>query len=182
MASSFLRNEAQSGFAAAAAYDAGRPAYSPEVVDQLLERLSLKGVQHAKVLDLAAGTGKFTEALCSRPEQFNIVAIEPHNDMREQLSRKALDRVTVLNGSAEHMDGVEDGPFDGVIAAQVLNYVKMPSPVLTWSAVFPLVRSRADGRMPFRSTDSLQVRNSGCAERNSTGTQARGKLGVDLEY
>ena len=119
MAPAALRNEAQTGFKSAAAYDSGRPTYAPDVVEKLLQNLGLAGVNNAKILDLAAGTGKFTEALSARPEQYEIVCVEPHDDMREQLSRKALSNVKVLNGTAENMGEVEDGTFDGVVAAQV---------------------------------------------------------------
>lgn len=114
-----MRNEAQVGFKAAAAYDAGRPSYSPEVVERLLKHVGVSGIRQPKILDLAAGTGKFTEALVARQEEYEIVALEPHDDMRAQLEQKNLKNVTVIKGTAEHMDGVADGQFDAVIAAQV---------------------------------------------------------------
>jgi SAM-dependent methyltransferase len=114
-----LHDEAQTGFKSAAAYDTGRPSYAPEVVESLLKHLDVAGVKHAKILDLAAGTGKFTEALAARPEEYEIVAVEPHDDMRAQLSQKALKNVAVLKGNAENMEGVNDKTFDAVIVAQV---------------------------------------------------------------
>lgn len=119
MAESGLRKEAQTGFAAAAAYDAGRPTYLPEVVDLLLQKLEVSGVQGAKILEVAAGTGKFTEVLSRRPEKFDIVAVEPHDDMKQQLSNKKLERVTVVKGTAENLQVIQDGAFAAVIAAQV---------------------------------------------------------------
>lgn len=119
MATSGIRPEAQSGFAAAAAYDASRPTYLPEAVDRLLEKLQVANLQSARILEIAAGTGKFTEVLAARPEQFEIVAVEPHDDMRQELSNKKLPGVTVVKGTAEHIEGIEDGGFAAVIAAQV---------------------------------------------------------------
>ena len=119
MTSARIRPEAQTGFAAAAAYDAGRPTYRAEAVDLLLGKLDLAGVQGAKILDLAAGTGKFTEALSARPEEYEIVAVEPHDDMRQQLSDKKLHRVTVVDGSAEDLEHISDGTFAAVLVAQV---------------------------------------------------------------
>lgn len=69
--------------------------------------------------EVPTGTGKFTEALSARPEQYEIVAVEPHDDMRQQLSNKQLPRVTVVNGTAEKMPAAEDGAFAAAVAAQV---------------------------------------------------------------
>lgn len=114
-----IKNEAQTGFASAAAYDAHRPSFPPEAVDKLLKYLEIHSVEGARVADLAAGTGKFTELLCARPEKYEIVAIEPHDDMRAQLDQKKLQRVTVVKGAAEDLSQLEDGKFAAVIAAQV---------------------------------------------------------------
>ena len=46
---------------------------------RLLEHLQVSGVKRARIIDLAAGTGKFTELLVGRSEDFEILAIEPHN-------------------------------------------------------------------------------------------------------
>jgi ubiquinone/menaquinone biosynthesis C-methylase UbiE len=118
MASSNIKSEALTGFAAAAAYDEGRPSYSPEAVEQLLQKLEVSGIEGAKILDLAAGTGKFTELLSARPERFVITAVEPHNDMRKQLAAKDLRGVEVLKGTAESMQDIADGTFAAVVAAQ----------------------------------------------------------------
>jgi ubiquinone/menaquinone biosynthesis C-methylase UbiE len=119
MAASGLRHEAQTGFAAAAAYDAYRPNYPPKAVDELLRKLEVEGVEGARIADLAAGTGKFTELLSARPEKFQIVAIEPHDDMRAQLEQKKLRGVTVVKGTAEDLSQLTDGAFAAVVAAQV---------------------------------------------------------------
>ena len=119
MASSGLKPEAQTGFAAADAYDAHRPTFTPDAVETLLKKLEVAGVDGARVADLAAGTGKFTEILSARPENFEIVAIEPHDAMREQLSRKQLRGVSVVKGAAEDLSELEDGSFAALVAAQV---------------------------------------------------------------
>ena len=116
--SSGLNERAQTGFAKSDAYDQHRPAYSPSVVQLLLENLGVSGKHGAKILDLAAGTGKFTEALAGRDEQYEIVAVEPHADMRRVLDEKKLPRVTVEEGKA---DGIPLGreSVDAVVCAQV---------------------------------------------------------------
>ena len=119
MAFSGMKSEAQTGFAAADTYDAYRPTFPEEAVNELLKKLELSGVEGAKVADLAAGTGKFTEILSARPEKFETTAIEPHDAMRQQLVQKELRGVTVVNGTAEDLSELEDGSFAAVIVAQV---------------------------------------------------------------
>lgn len=114
-----IAGPAQAGFAPAAAYDAHRPSYAAEAVEQFLQRLEIAGVTGAKVADLAAGTGKFTEILAARPEHYDIVAIEPHDGMRAELERKGLPRVRVVKGTADNMSEIPDESLASVIAAQV---------------------------------------------------------------
>lgn len=111
--------EAQTGFASAAAYDAFRPTYPPKALSELLTRLDVSGVKGAKIMDLAAGTGKFTELLSARDERYGILAVEPHEGMREQLEKKKLRGVQVLDGTAESMGLVEDAEVAAVVASQV---------------------------------------------------------------
>jgi ubiquinone/menaquinone biosynthesis C-methylase UbiE len=115
-----IRQAALDGFAASSAYDAHRPSYPPEAVDQLLSALEVSGNDGAIVADLAAGTGKFTELLTARPEQYSIVAIEPHLGMKAELERKSLRGVKVVRGMAEDMSEIADGSFDALVASQVL--------------------------------------------------------------
>ena len=67
------------GFRNASSYDRHRPSYPPEAVDRFLKHLQVHGVKQARLVDLAAGTGKFTELLVGRDEEFEILAVEPHN-------------------------------------------------------------------------------------------------------
>ncbi|GAO15561.1 hypothetical protein UVI_02020300 [Ustilaginoidea virens] len=109
---------ATTGFDNAPAYDAHRPSYPPEAVGSLLAHLGVADKAGARIIDLAAGTGKFTELLAARGEGYEVVAVEPVARMRESLERKRLGRVDVRHGLATEM-GVEDGWADAVIAAQV---------------------------------------------------------------
>ena len=113
-----LDERAQTGFAKSAAYDQHRPAYSPSIVQLLLEKLNVAGHNGAKILDLAAGTGKFTEALAGRDEHYQIIAVEPHGGMRQVLADKKLPGVKVLDGKANGIP-LEDESVDAVICAQV---------------------------------------------------------------
>jgi ubiquinone/menaquinone biosynthesis C-methylase UbiE len=111
---------AQSGFANASYYDAHRPSYPTESVNALLEALHINDLKGARVVDLAAGTGRFTEILKARPEGYEIVAVEPHGEMLDVLKGKdGLKGVRTVVGKAEEMTGVEGRWADAVVVAQV---------------------------------------------------------------
>ena len=114
---------AEEGFRNATAYDAYRPSYPSEAVDEFLARLGVSGLPGARVVEVAAGTGKFTEQLARRPERFAVRAVEPHDGMRARLHDKAradpdLVGVHVFPGNAENMP-LEDEWGDACVAAQV---------------------------------------------------------------
>lgn len=113
-----LPDVANRGFAAALSYDQYRPSYPAEAVEQLLAHLQVKGLRGARILDLAAGTGKFTELLAKREENFVTIAVEPHEEMRGELEKKSLKSVTVLEGDAVKIP-LEAQSVDAVIVAQV---------------------------------------------------------------
>jgi ubiquinone/menaquinone biosynthesis C-methylase UbiE len=119
MGSSRIAPEAHTGFAASSAYDAHRPSYPAEAVSQLLSALKVADVEGATVADLAAGTGKFTELLAARPEKYKVIAVEPHKGMREQLVKKQIQGLKVLNGAAEDMSEIADESVDALVVAQV---------------------------------------------------------------
>jgi len=114
-----IHNSATVGFSNAALYDTHRPSYPPEAVQKLLDHLSLSNVQGAKIIDLAAGTGKLTECLAARPEGFEILAVEPHEQMRKTLEEKGLKGTSSADGTAQDMGSVADGWADVVVVAQV---------------------------------------------------------------
>ncbi|KIX06933.1 uncharacterized protein Z518_04909 [Rhinocladiella mackenziei CBS 650.93] len=122
MKTSELPEAVKTGFAPAAAYDAHRPSYPEEAVEQLLQGLKVAGVKGANFADLAAGTGKFTELLARRPEEYDIIAIGTHDGMRAQLAQKNLARVRIMKGTADNLVGIPDGSLAGVVAAQVSDF------------------------------------------------------------
>ncbi|GJN68464.1 hypothetical protein PLICBS_002507 [Purpureocillium lilacinum] len=122
---------AAKGFDDAAAYDLHRPSYPPRAVDALLAHLGVAGAGAHRVVDLAAGTGKFTELLAARRregegdgegEGLEVVAVEPVAKMRRELEAKRLAGVTARDGLATRMEGVEDGWADAVVAAQSFHW------------------------------------------------------------
>ena len=65
-----ITNSARTGFTNSAAYDQHRPSYTATATEKLLKEVRVAGQQHAKILDLGAGTGKFTEVLAARDEKY----------------------------------------------------------------------------------------------------------------
>jgi ubiquinone/menaquinone biosynthesis C-methylase UbiE len=119
-----IHQTATTGFGNANAYDKHRPTYPPSAVQDLLEHLDLAGKPGARIVDLAAGTGKLTEVLAAREERFRILAVEPHDAMRRTLEEKGLRGVETRDGTADVM-GVEDGWADGVVVAQVCEGLRL---------------------------------------------------------
>lgn len=113
-----LPSVAREGFKDASAYDTHRPSYPPHAVETFLKNLKVAGQSESKIVEIASGTGKFTELLARRPERFEVKAIEPHQGMRERLVEKDLQAVEVVDGTAEKMP-VGDEWGDACIAAQV---------------------------------------------------------------
>jgi ubiquinone/menaquinone biosynthesis C-methylase UbiE len=64
------------------AYERGRPDYPLAVVEAIASELRLPA--GARVLDLAAGTGKLTRALLSGG--LDVIAVEPQEELRERLA------------------------------------------------------------------------------------------------
>lgn len=119
-----LAPAAAAGFKDASAYDEHRPAYPAEAVQKLLEHMNLADAAHARIVEVAAGTGKFTEALAARHEAFEVRAVEPHPDMRRELEAKKLRGVSVADGSAQDMRVAvpEEGWGDGCVAGQAFHW------------------------------------------------------------
>ena len=89
-------------------YEHGRPDYAPAAVGALAAELGL--APHARVLDLAAGTGKLSRALVSAG--LDVVAVEPHEQLRDRLSA-GIGAERVREGVAEAIP-LEDGAVDAV--------------------------------------------------------------------
>lgn len=118
MPSDDINPQAESGFAKGKAYDKHRATYAQDAIDILLEKVGVLDKTGAKVLDLAAGTGKSTEALAARDEQYEITAVEPLESMRRILADKKLPSVTVKDGTATSIP-LEDASVEAVVCAQV---------------------------------------------------------------
>jgi SAM-dependent methyltransferase len=105
------------GFSQAAdVYERGRPSYPREAVHRIVEALDIRAGR--RVLDLAAGTGKFTRHL--RETGAAIVAVEPSAAMRSELTRLLPD-VECLEGKGEHIP-LPDRCVDVVTVAQAFHW------------------------------------------------------------
>jgi SAM-dependent methyltransferase len=130
-------------------YEQGRPEYPGEAIGFLVAGLGLS--QGNRVLDLAAGTGKFTRAL--RPFGFQLTAVEPTGTMRAELER-CVPGVTVLDGTAESIP-LPDRSLDAVTVAQAFHWFE-PDPalaeiarVLRAGGGLAVVFNRRDERVPW---------------------------------
>jgi len=100
----------------ASSYERGRPSYPPAALAWLAEKLGLRtGVV---VLDLGAGTGKFTRLLANTGA--DVIAVEPQDAMRAELAR-SLPGVPVKAGTAEAIP-LPDHSVDAVCAATAFHW------------------------------------------------------------
>lgn len=101
-------------------YERGRPSYPADAVAWLVGGLGIG--PGADVVDLAAGTGKFTRLLV--PTGARIVAVEPSAPMRAELAR-TVPGVEAVDGTAEALP-LADGSVDAVVAAQAFHWFDVP--------------------------------------------------------
>jgi SAM-dependent methyltransferase len=107
-----VHRAAAQGFARSAdAYERGRPGYPDEAIRFVVERLP----PGARVLDLAAGTGKLTRPLIAAG--LNVIAVEPVAQMRAALPTAAR----ALDGTAEAIP-LESGAVAAVTVGQAFHW------------------------------------------------------------
>ena len=99
------------------AYAKGRPSYPKAAIDYICSLVP----QGAVFADIGAGTGKFTELLAKRGYQ--MFAVEPNADMREQLNitLAPFSNVKILKGTAEATN-LPDHSVDVITCAQALHW------------------------------------------------------------
>ena len=115
---------AAAGFGAGAdAYERGRPSYPAAAVELLAAELGIG--PGTVVVDLGAGTGKWSRLLVARGAR--VVAVEPVPAMREALAA-AVPGIEVLDAPAEAVP-LPSGSADVVTAAQAFHWFD-PGPAL----------------------------------------------------
>jgi SAM-dependent methyltransferase len=113
-------DRARSFGARAADYAEHRPSYPADSVRWALGAAS-RPVHD--VLDLAAGTGKLTEALL--PLGLTVTAVEPDDGMLAELSSR-FPQVTALVGAAEEIP-LAAGSVDAVVVGQAFHWFDQPT-------------------------------------------------------
>jgi SAM-dependent methyltransferase len=108
---------------AAEAYERGRPDYPDRAVGWLVDELGIH--PDARVLDLAAGTGKLTRAIV--PSGAWIVAAEPVEGMR-RLFRSILPFVPLVGGRAEAIP-LADASLHAAVVGQAFHWFDAPAAI-----------------------------------------------------
>lgn len=113
-----MHHSAAEGYTPAAAdlYVRGRPDYPPEVDAWLRDTLGLQA--GVSVVDLGAGTGKFTRRLLQTGA--HVIAVEPVPAMRAKLAA-ALPEADTHAGTAESLP-LGDASVDAVVCAQAFHW------------------------------------------------------------
>ncbi|HEY9010693.1 MAG TPA: methyltransferase domain-containing protein [Devosia sp.] len=115
--------------AGATAYERGRPDYPAEVAGWLTGTLGLASGK--TVLDLGAGTGKFTRYLAATGA--TVIAVEPVEGMRAKLIA-ALPQVQAVAGTAEAIP-LPDASVDVVLCAQAFHWFATKAALIEISRV-----------------------------------------------
>jgi SAM-dependent methyltransferase len=112
-----IHEAAARGFEAAVErYERGRPGYPEDAVANLCRELGIGAGRD--VLELGAGTGKFTALILGAGAR--VTAVEPVAGMRERLAA-TCPTAEVLDGTAEAIPR-PDGAADAVVAAQAFHW------------------------------------------------------------
>lgn len=98
------------------AYERGRPDYPKSAVEHLVGVLQIR--EDSTVLDLAAGTGKFTKHILAVAG--SVIAIEPEESMRDELADR-FPGVLVHDGRGTSIP-LPDGSVDVVTIAQAFHW------------------------------------------------------------
>lgn len=166
-----VHQAATQGYTANAdSYVRGRPDYPPELAGWLVETLGLRA--GASVIDLGAGTGKFTPRLVQTGAR--VIAVEPVDSMRAKLSA-ALPGVEALKGTAQSIP-LADASVDSVVCAQSFHWFANRDSlaeihrVLKPGGRLGLVWNLRDFRVPWvKKLDDIVNRYEGGTPRFYTG-------------
>ncbi|MBI4425535.1 MAG: methyltransferase domain-containing protein [Elusimicrobia bacterium] len=179
---------AAGGFGKAAdAYERGRPDYPKAAVDLLVEKLRIGS--EAVVVDLGAGTGKWTRMLL--PTGAQLVAIEPVDEMRAKFG-ELNPKVLIAPGSAEFIT-LPTATVDVVTCAQSFHWFQGPLAlreihrVLVPRGGLGLLWNARDESVEWVAQLSLLIdRYSGAAPRYRTGAWRKAfrdaSLFTELQY
>ena len=168
---SSVHRAAAEGFSSGAdTYVRGRPDYPPEALDWLRNVVGA-GVGKT-VVDLGAGTGKFTKVLLTTGA--HVIAVDPVTPMLDRLRRDVPGAEAVV-GDAEHIP-VASGAVDAVVCAQSFHWFATPAAVaeirrvLEPDGVFGLIWNQRDESVSWvAEMGRIFERYSGDAPRMMSG-------------
>lgn len=153
---------------AVGAYEAGRPSYPAEIVAALP-----LATAHC-IVDLGAGTGKFTRLLLRHlSETARLIAVEPVAEMSAKLATEA--GIEVINSRADAI-ALETGSVDLVTCAQAFHWFDNEASVaeiarlLHPGGTLALVWNNRDDRAPWVDALSVMIEGyAGDTPRQRTG-------------
>ncbi|KAI9361154.1 S-adenosyl-L-methionine-dependent methyltransferase [Zopfochytrium polystomum] len=117
--SNAIHSVAAAGFVDGALYDSARPGFPEECLPHLLPpHLLPSPPSSARIVEVASGTGKFTELLAGRYP--HLTAVEPSAAFRATFAER-FPNVRCVDGTATQLP-VADGAADVVISAQAFHW------------------------------------------------------------
>jgi SAM-dependent methyltransferase len=102
-------------------YDQARPDFPPEPIDWAWQRLGLG--EDDTVVDLAAGTGKLSQALVGRAGR--LIAVEPQAEMRRVLAER-VPAAEIVDATAEELP-LNAGSVRAVFVASAFHWFDGPA-------------------------------------------------------
>lgn len=139
-----MLSRARSFTVGADAYDAYRPGYPCELLDDVLG-FAGEGTSH-RVLEVGAGTGKLTLPMARRG--LEVTALEPAADMarvlRANADREGVGALVTIRMAAFEDVVAGDGPYSLVIAAQSFHWA---DPVTRWARLVDLMDANGTAAM-----------------------------------
>lgn len=130
-------------------YERGRPSYPADAVQWLVDGLAIGPGRD--VVDLAAGTGKFTRLLV--PTGARLSAVEPSAAMRAEFATQLPD-VPIVDGTAEQLP-LRDASVDAVTVAQAFHWFDVRSAtaelarVIRPGGAFGMIWNERDARVDW---------------------------------
>ena len=162
------------------AYERGRPTYPEPAVDCLIHALDISAGR--TVVELGAGTGKFTRLLLGTGAR--LIAVEPVEAMRRKLHE--IPGIEVLAGQAEAIP-LPDGSAHAVVVAQAFHWFRGPEAlteihrILGAGGSLGLIWNRREDDHPWeKKINALLARHQENAPRYRSGEWKDAFLGSAL--
>jgi len=147
--------------ATANAYDTVRPSYPASTVQYIKNVISSNNTSSPlRVLELGAGTGKFTRSFFgdsdgTEKERMHYISTEPSDGFRDVLAKSAPTGVSHVMAATGDSIGVPSGSLDAVIVAQAFHWmastdtIKEVRRVLKPGGAFIMVWNSLDVNIPW---------------------------------